>query len=122
MSKNTDNRGIASSRDRIAELRESRRRTLEPLNSSRTTVIINMLIGITSGIIFLVGITVVVRFLVFQRASMGENSFRIFIGLILSVGVFWFIYLAIRIRGHLARLSEISSKKAAHTAQSDVDE
>ena len=118
MNTGRDSRGIASSRERIAELRERRRRgTLDQLSSSRTTVIINMLIGVTSGIIFLVGITVAVRFLAFQRESMGETSYRLFTGIFLLVGVFWLAFLVVRIRGHLSRLSDISAEARAAAGQ-----
>jgi len=104
-----DIRAAEDARKRLAELREQKRLragSLQTMNRSRTTIMVNMAIGIVSGLLFLVGLIVVIRFLGYQRAEMGETSYRVFLGVMLIVGAFWLVFLALRIRTHLLLYSD----------------
>ncbi len=96
-------------RKRLAELRERKRLRSDSLQTPsqvRATVIINMAIGILSGILFLVGLVVMIRFLAYKRAELGDTSYRVFLGIMLTVGAFWLVFLALRIRTHFRFYSE----------------
>lgn len=106
-----DPRAADEARKRLAELRERKRLragSLQTMNRSRTTIMVNMAIGIVSGLLFLVGLIVVIRFLGYQRAEMGETSYRVFLGVMLIVGAFWLVFLALRIRTHLRLYSDVT--------------
>ena len=102
---------VPSGRKRLSELRERKRASVsESIGNSRTTVIINMIINITSGMIFAVGLFYVMRFLNMRKPYMDPMQYRIFIGAFIFISVGWFAYLVVRIRRHIKRLREISSQ------------
>lgn len=102
---------IRSGRRRLSELRERKRASVsESIGNSRTTVIINMIINITSGIIFAVGLIIVLKFLNMRKPYMDPMQYRIFIGAFIFISAGWFTWLVIRIRRHIKRLREISSQ------------
>lgn len=100
---------IQSSRRRLSELRERKRANVsESIGKSRTTVIINMIINITSGMIFAVGLFYVMRFLNMRKPYMDPMQYRIFIGAFIFISCGWFAFLVVRVRRHIKRLREIS--------------
>ena len=102
---------IPSGRRRLSELRERKRASVsKSIGNSRTTVIINMIINITSGIIFAVGLFYVMRFLNMRRPYMDPMQYRIFIWAFIFISCGWFAYLVLRVRRHIKRLREISSR------------
>ena len=99
---------ITSGRRRLEELREKKKNAsvIEALGRSRTMIIINLTIEIASAVIVLVGVAYLIRFFRMQRYTIDPLIYRISIA---CLGVFivgWMIYLFIRIRRHIMRLSQ----------------
>jgi len=105
-----DREKITSGRKRLSELRLRRRSSVsDSIRNSRNTVIINMIIGITSGIIFMVGLFYVMQFLFTRKPYMDPFQFKVLMGAFTVIACGWFIFLIIRIRSHYKRLREVSS-------------
>ena len=99
---------ITSGRRRLEELREKKKNAsvIEALGRSRTMIIINLTIEIASAVIVLVGVAYLIRFFRMQRYTIDPLICRISVA---CLGVFivgWMIYLFIRIRRHILRLSQ----------------
>ena len=99
---------ITFGRRRLEELREKRKKAsvTEEMGRSRTMIIINLSIEIASAVIILVGVAYLIRFFRMQRHTIDPLIYRISIA---CLGVFivgWMIYLFIRIRRHILRLSQ----------------
>ena len=99
---------ITSGRRRLEELREKRGRAsiTEEMGRSRTMIIINLSIEIASAVIILVGVAYLIRFFRMQRYTIDPLIYRICVA---CLGVFivgWMVYLFIRIRRYILRLSQ----------------
>ena len=110
MTNSHDREKITSGRKRISELRLRRRSSVsDSIRNSRNTIIINMIIGITSGVIFAVGLYFVVQFLYMRKPYMDPLQYKIIMGAFMIIACGWFIFLIIRIRSHYKRFREVSS-------------
>jgi len=97
-----------SGRQRIAALRKRRRTSsVDALDSSRVTVIINIVIGLVSGLIFAVGLVYVFKFLSFQRPYIDPTIYKIYITVFFVLSAGWFVWLVVRIVRNVRRLRAI---------------
>jgi len=99
---------ITSGRRRLEELREKRKKAsvTEEMGKSRSMIIISLTIEIASAVIILVGVAYLIRFFRMQRYTIDPRIYRISVA---CLGVFivgWMVYLFIRIRRYILRLSQ----------------
>jgi len=99
---------IRAGRQRLRELRETRRMSVaESVSRSRTTVIANLIIEVLSGVFFAVGVYYALRFLDMQRPNMEPIHYRIFSGAFVIIALGWFTWLFWKIRANVLRLREL---------------
>jgi len=99
----------AAGRQRLEELREKRNlRDTVSIRRARTTVIINILIEICSGLIFCVGALYAVRFLNIRRPFMEPMHYRLFLSSFGIVSAGWLFFLIGKIRRNWKHLRELS--------------
>jgi len=97
-----------SGRQRITELRKRRRTSsVDVLASSRVTAIINIVIGLVSGLIFAVGLVYVFRFLAIRQSYMDPTIYKIFITVFSVLSAGWFVWLIVRIVRNVRRLRAV---------------
>ena len=102
-------KGATAGRRRIEELREQRSlRDEVTIRRARTTVIINILIEICSGLIFGVGAFYAVRFLNLRRPYMEPMHYRLFLSTFALISVVWLAFLIGKIRRNWKRLGELN--------------
>ena len=89
-------------RKRLSELRNLRKQksVVDSIYTSRTTVLVNLIIMIVSGLIMIVGLSYIIRFLFMQRVNMEPVQFGIFIGTIFLLAGFWLLYFFYKLKSY----------------------
>ncbi len=97
-------------REKLAELLEhsrQARRSRDPrqrpgvheaIRSSRSTLLINLIIEIASGLILLVGIAFTVKFLHDRKAYIEPGKYRLYLQIISVFTIGWFAYVGHKVR------------------------
>ena len=110
MDKYSRRQDISSARKRMSELRERHKPSVaDSIRRSRTTIFINMLIELFSGILYAVGLYIAIRFLNLRKPFMEPIQYKVFIGAFTVISCGWFSYLLIKMYGNLKRFRRISS-------------
>ena len=103
---------FSSSRKRLSELRERKIKSVsDSIEYSRTTVLTNMVIAVSSGVFFVVGIVYLMRFIHMRKSFMEPTQYQLFMGLLILIVCGWFIILFLRIRKHYKLLRKASAQK-----------
>ena len=103
---------LRRSRERFAELQRQKSKSVTyMIGRKRTTIIINMIIEILSGVIYGFGLFFIIQFLQMRKSHMGPGQYKIFIGAFTVISIGWFIYLSLKIRTSYKRLREVSAKR-----------
>ncbi len=103
----------SSGRKRLSELRNLRkqRSVVDSSHTSRTTALINLIIEIISGLILIVGLSYIIRFLLMRRELMTPVQFKIIIGTILLLAGFWLLYLFYKLKSHYMFLRRLHAEQ-----------
>lgn len=101
----------SSSRKRLSDLRERERESVsETIQGSRTTILINMFIQIAAGLIYAVGLYVIIQFLNLRKTLMNPLQYKIYFGAFTAISCGWYIYLFIKIRSYYKRFRNASTR------------
>ena len=103
----------SSRRKRLSELRnrQKQRSVIDSIYTSRTTVFINLAIMIISGVLLIIGLSYIIRFLFMQRENMEPIHFYIFIGTILLVAGFWLLYFFYKLKSYYLALRRLKTEQ-----------
>lgn len=98
------------SREKLSELVEYTRRPTrtrdprqrpgvhESIRNSRSTLLINLLIEIASGLVLFMGIAYTMKFLYARKAYIEPGEFRLYTTILVFFSVGWFTYVGFKIR------------------------
>ena len=103
----------SSGRKRLSELRNRRKKRsiVDSIYTSRTTVLVNLIIMIVSGLLLIVGLSYIIRFLFMQRVNMEPVQFGIFIGTILLLAGFWLLYFFYKLKSYFLFLRRLHTEQ-----------
>ena len=108
MKDRTDITGFRAHRGLGHRRRES---VTDSIESSRTTLVINMAIEAVCAVLLIVGFTYLLRFLFLWRYRMIDLYFRLFAGGIFFFASVWAVFLVSRLRKYYRRLRELSHSR-----------
>ena len=97
---------LSSNRRRIG----SRLSVTESIRTSRTTILVNMIIEISTTLILIFGCVYLTRFLIYFRYRINDLYFNIFLGTILFCSLGWSIYIVIQLRNNYRLFKEAREK------------
>jgi hypothetical protein len=80
----------------------------ESINNARTTLFINLLIEILSGVVLLVGIGYTVRFLLNRRAYLDPDRLRLYLEVLAFFAAGWLTYFGFKVRARYRALRRIT--------------
>jgi len=85
---------------RTAHTRDFRKRPSvhDTIRASRSTLLINLVIEIVSGLILFVGIAYTVQFLTARKAYIEPGKFRLYLQILGFFSVAWFTYVGFKVR------------------------
>jgi len=115
-----DRTNINAGRRRLQEIREQRGPSaLDTIKNSRTTVTINIAIEVLSGILFMTGLVIAVKFLNLRRAFMEAIHYKMMLWSIIAIGAGWSVWLLIRMRSNVQRLFELRALADEHAGDKE---
>ncbi|MCE5248979.1 hypothetical protein LLG96_02035 [bacterium] len=102
---------FAAGKKRIEELRIKRARPSieDTISRSRSMILVNLFVEIATGIILVIGLSYLVRFLIARRPFIDPKMFNLVVGCMAALTVGWIVYLFTRMRSHIAMLRKASS-------------
>ena len=108
-------------RRRREEAHQIRRRTSvdETIQRNRTTLLINLLIEIFSGLVLLAGIAFAIYFITMRRNAISPEQYKLYIGVLGFFSIGWFTYVAFKIRKKFLLYREYSKKGKSSKDDSD---
>ncbi len=106
-----DPQKISDNEKRFSKLLEKRKKSVAfMIEHRRSTIIINIVIEITAGVIFAVGLVYVMWFMRIRKSLIGPAQYRVFMLAFICIACFWFVYLFVKILSQYRLLRRTSSQ------------